>query len=327
MRDFRALRWGVQLVFVALTLWIGVDFVIFRDQVVAGGAVSMPRPAGVEAFLPISALLGLKRLALTGLWDDIHPAGLTLLLAFLLGAALARRAFCSWICPIGTLSRGLEWLRRTVLRLPVRWNPPRWLRRVAVLPKYVVMAGFLWFIGTMPLASVEQFLHLPYNIGADANMLMMFVNLSIKGVLVFAGLLVFSVVVRNGWCRSLCPFGALLAVFGVLSPFRIRRRAEACVRCGQCSRACGMGIRVGEGETVHSLECTGCLSCISACRIAGALEVKAGWGSAVKPWLLPAGALIILAVAYSLALATGHWDAILSLQSYRFAYLFGGHGG
>lgn len=325
MGYLKTARWGVQAAFVGLCLWVGFDFFRFYAQVVAGGAVTVQRPAGVEAFLPISALLGLKRWVLTGLWDDIHPAGLTLLVAFIIGAAVARRAFCSWICPIGTLSRGLEWLRRVVFRLPPRWGGPMWLRYLAELPKYGVLFAFLWFIGSMSLAEIEQFMHMPYNLGADASLLLMFANLSTTGIMIFGGLVVLSIVVRNGWCRILCPYGALLALFGVLSPFRIRRNADACVQCGQCTKACGMGIRVAEKAVVQSLECTACLSCVASCRVAGALEVKSAWGGRVKPWLVPAAALAVLLAAYLLAQATGHWSANFLPADYRFPFMFGGH--
>ncbi|PKU25845.1 4Fe-4S binding protein [Telmatospirillum siberiense] len=326
MRQYRTLRWGVQLFFVLLTVWIGCEFVLFYQQVKGMEPVTIHRPAGVEAFLPISALLGLKRWLFTGLWDEIHPAGLTLLLAFLIGTVVARRAFCSWICPVGTLSRGLEWLRYRLLRLPPRWKVPMLLRRVAALAKYPLLCGFLWVIGSMPLSSIEEFLHMPYNVGADGAMLKLFLHLSLTGTLVVGVLFLFSLILRNGWCRVLCPYGALFGVVGVLSPFRIRRDVGACKSCGACTRACGMGIPVGELTTVNSLECTTCLSCVSACRVNGALGVRAVWGARVRPWLLPAGALAVLFVAYGLARATGHWDAVLPLDNYRFAYLFGGHG-
>lgn len=326
MRSYKNLRWCAQLFFVALTVWIGCEFTLFYMQVRGMGPVTAGRPAGVEAFLPISALLGLKRFLLTGRWDDIHPAGLTLLVAFLVGTVIARRAFCSWICPVGTLLRMLEWFRYRVLRLPPRWKVPMVLRRVSVLAKYPLMAAFLWFIGTMPLSSVEQFLNAPYNFGADGSMLALFLHLSLTGTVVLASLLLLSIVLRNGWCRVLCPYGALFGVAGLLSPFRIHRDVGACKSCGACTRACGMGIRVGELTTVHSLECTTCLSCVSSCRVEGALGVRAVWGGRIRPLLPPAGALAALLLAYGLARATGHWESILTLDNYRFAYLFGGHG-
>ena len=67
-------------------------------------AHSSPRPAAAEAFLPLSALLGLKRFLLTGQYDPIHPAGLTILLVALCTAILCRRGFCGYLCPVGWLS-------------------------------------------------------------------------------------------------------------------------------------------------------------------------------------------------------------------------------
>ena len=46
-------------------------------------------------------------LAVTGLVPEVHPAGMFLLIAFLATSMVFRKSFCSWLCPIGTLS---EWL-------------------------------------------------------------------------------------------------------------------------------------------------------------------------------------------------------------------------
>jgi polyferredoxin len=316
----------VQGVFVLLTAWIGIDFLLFFRQVTAGGAVTVTRPAGVEAFLPISALMALKRLLVTGLWDDVHPAGLALLIAFLLGGVLARRAFCSWICPIGTLSRGLEVVRTRLLRLPPRWAVPTWARRYGPMVKYPLLAGFLWISLSMPVDSIDLFLHAPFNLGADAAMLRMFAELSVTGMAVLSFLVVLSLVLRNGWCRLLCPYGALFAAAGALSPFHVQRDPAACHACGACARACGMGIAVDHLVRVRSAECTSCLSCLSVCRFDGALGVVGPTGRIRRPWLVPAGALAILALAYGLAQATGHWQSDLSLAAYRFAYLMAGAG-
>src|SRR5512138_1106479 len=120
-------RWGVQLAYVAFLVFVALRFASFVDQAVGDGAISVARPPAVEAFLPIAALMAAKRFFLTGFWDGIHPAGLTILLAALATAFLARKAFCSWVCPVGTLSRGLEWLGGKTLWRRGFLVVPRWL--------------------------------------------------------------------------------------------------------------------------------------------------------------------------------------------------------
>ena len=102
------IRQGVQLGFLLLNLWIGAQFYLFvRYYETAGRTIYMERPPGVEGYLPIAALMNLKLLVLTGEFPRLHPAGLTLLVAFLAISLLLRKAFCSWLCPVGTVS---EWL-------------------------------------------------------------------------------------------------------------------------------------------------------------------------------------------------------------------------
>ncbi|KKO20239.1 MAG: hypothetical protein DCC43_05815 [Candidatus Brocadia sp.] len=101
------LRWAVQIAFFIVVLVIGWQFYTFVKYCEAGGkGFYLPRPPGVESFLPISALMGTKYFFGTGKINPIHPAGFVIFGTLLLTAFFFRRGFCGWICPIGTLS---EW--------------------------------------------------------------------------------------------------------------------------------------------------------------------------------------------------------------------------
>ncbi len=101
------LRWSVQIAFFIVVLVIGWQFYTFVKYCEAGGkGFYLPRPPGVESFLPISALMGTKYFFGTGKINPIHPAGFVIFGTLLLTALFFRRGFCGWICPIGTLS---EW--------------------------------------------------------------------------------------------------------------------------------------------------------------------------------------------------------------------------
>src|SRR3989304_4536214 len=104
------LRAVIQGAYVAFFLLAGYEFPLFYTQVVAGAAVTARRAPAVEAFLPISALMSLKYFLLTGNLDRVHPAGLVILVAALVSAFLARKVLCSWVCPVGGISRALEWV-------------------------------------------------------------------------------------------------------------------------------------------------------------------------------------------------------------------------
>src|SRR5512139_3188493 len=79
-RFLPTLRGIVQGAYIAFFVLVGIEFHSFYAQIVSGGPVTAHRPPAVVGFLPISALMGLKRFVLTMRWDDVHPAGLTILL-------------------------------------------------------------------------------------------------------------------------------------------------------------------------------------------------------------------------------------------------------
>jgi polyferredoxin len=319
-RHLPKVRWAVQLAYVAFLVLVCWQFVRFVSQALGDGPITAARPPAVEAFLPIAALLGLKRFLLTGIWDGVHPAGLTVLSAALVTAFLARKAFCSWVCPVGALSRGLEWLgRKTLWRR--RWPAvPRWLDVPLSTLKYVLFGFFGWSVLSMPLAGIEQFLKLPYNAAADAKMLFFFASPSGTALLVIGFLVVLSLVVKHAWCRWLCPYGGLLGIVSFLSPLSVRRDPDRCNDCRACTRACPAEIRVHAKLRVLSPECTGCLSCVAACTTVGALGLARKAPRAFPAWVVPGVALGVMLGFWAVARATGFWESILPPEAFRLAY-------
>ncbi|HSM91807.1 MAG TPA: 4Fe-4S binding protein [Anaeromyxobacteraceae bacterium] len=319
-RSLPKARWAVQGAYVLFLVWVGLRFAAFVDAALADGPIAAHRPPAVEAFLPIAALLAAKRFLLTGYWDPIHPAGLTILLGAVATALLARKAFCSWICPVGTLSRGLEWLgRRTLWRRG--WPAvPRWLDLPLASIKYLLLAFFVRTVAAMPLDAVEEFLRAPYNVAADAKMLQLFRGLSLTAGIVLGALALLSLLVKHLWCRYLCPYGALLGLASLLSPLRVRRDPATCNDCRACTRACPVEIPVHARLRVLSPECTGCMSCVAACTVPDCLGVTREGRRAWSPWLVPAVALAVMLGAWAVARATGFWETETSPEVFRWAY-------
>ena len=73
-----------QLIFLVFMSWVGLRFILFALWAMGSRSDYVPKPPSVEAFLPISALMALKRFLFTGAWDPVHPAGLSILLLALL---------------------------------------------------------------------------------------------------------------------------------------------------------------------------------------------------------------------------------------------------
>jgi polyferredoxin len=300
----------IQSVFLILCLHAGWQFHRFVLWATGASDVFVPRPASVEAFLPIAALMGLRRLLSTGTWDMVHPAGLTILLAAMATALLLRKGFCGYICPVGLATGLLNALGR---RLSLSRVPGPWIVRLLATPKYLALAFFVFtvFIG-MDMQALEQFAASPYNFVADARMLRFFQDPSRTTLTVLAALLVLGVVLRSFWCRYLCPYGALLGLLSWASPMRIRRDSATCVNCGRCTRACPGCIRVQDMEEVLAPECLGCLRCQEACPVDGCITMRAA-GRTVPGWAVGAGSVAVMLGAWLLALAAGRWDQAVPL--------------
>jgi polyferredoxin len=322
-RALPLVRWGVQGGYLLFCLLIGIEFYRFHAQVLAGGPVAASRPGAVEAFLPISALMGLKRFLLTGRYDAIHPAGLTIFIAALVSAVLARKAFCSWICPVGTLSRGIEWLGDRTLRRKRRAETlvPSWLDRALLSLKYLLLAFFGYIVlWRMDVPAIEGFMFGPYNVAVDAKMLLFFTEMSRTVAVTLLALAAASYFVKHFWCRYLCPYGALLGLLSWASPQKVVRDSSACIDCRACTRACPVEIRVHGKGSVLTPECTGCLSCVAACPVPDCLAVGRKGRSGWSPWLLPAAGVGTILLMWGVARLTGHWDTSIPMNELAEAY-------
>lgn len=322
-RALPRLRWIVQALYLIFLLLAGVGFYRFYVQATGGGPVTVHRPPVVEGFLPISALMGIKRLLLTGRFDELHPAGLTILLAAIVSAFLARKSFCSWVCPVGTISRAVEWAgAKTLWRRRKRETLlPGWLDRVLLAPKYLLLSFFAWIVLVrMDVAAIEGFLFAEYNRAVDAKMLLFFVDMSRMTAFVLLALALLSLVVKHTWCRFLCPYGALLGLFSWLSPQRVVRDAAACIDCRACTRACPAEIRVHAKDTVTTPECTGCLSCVCACPVESCLTVGRRGTKGWSPYIVPAVGLGTILLFWAVARLTGHWETALTVPDLAEAY-------
>ena len=304
------LRHAVQAAFLALNVWIGVEFYQFVRYYESGGqTIHATRPPGVEGWLPIASLMNLKVLLLTGRMPAMHAAGMLLLIGFLAASWIFRKSFCGWLCPVGTVSEYL-W------RLGPRFRLPRCLDLPLRSLKYILLALFLYAVASMSAPAIRAFLDGPYGMVADVKMLNFFRLLGLTGGIVVAAIVLASVLVQNFWCRYLCPYGALMGLAGLASPLRIRRDTELCIDCGKCAKACPSALPVDSLVTIGSAECTACLQCVAECPAAGALFLSAPRRRRVPAWAVAAGVIVLFAGAYVYGQGTGHWHTDVPAKVY-----------
>lgn len=303
----------VQTGFLLTCLVLGWQFVRFVEAARAGQVPLPVRPPGVEGFLPISGLMGLRDWWLEGSLNVVHPAATILLIVFLAMAVLLRKAFCSWVCPVGMLSEMLAWVgRRTYGR---NFRMGRWADWPLRGLKWLLLGFFAWHIFTMPAEGLRAFIESPYNRVSDVKMALFFVELGRVGAIVLLLLAVGSTFVNGLWCRYLCPYGAFLGFFARFSPTRVRREPVSCIDCGKCDAICMARLPVSRGTNVWSVECTGCMDCVAACPVDDALQLRTA-RRRIPVWGFAAAVVLLFLGGYLGARSAGLWRNALDDHEY-----------
>jgi len=312
----RRLRLGVQTGVTLLVVYLGYRLYGFTMHYKTHGkAPFVEHPEGVEGFLPIGALTSLKHFLLNLEVHPAHPAALVMFVGAIVVSVALKKGFCGWICPVGFLS---ERLYKPVKKL-FGTNPrvPRRLDYALRSLKYFLLIYFfkeiiLW----MPPEYVAKFLDSDYWMVADVKMLFFFLDISYFSFLIIAFLVLMSLVLRMFWCRYLCPYGALLGVCSLVSPFEITRDEETCIDCGKCSKNCPYHLPVDKKKRIASPDCTSCMTCLSGCPT-GAISYSDYYGKrSISPKVYAA---LIVGIFFGIILVakmTGYWDAGVSDADY-----------
>ncbi len=314
--DSQFLRSVVQFAFALLCLWIGVEFWLFvRWAQSAGAAAYHSRPPGVDGFLPISSLMSLKYWMETGIINNIHPSGLFIFVAILALGLLLKKAFCSWLCPVGTISESLWRFGQKVFKR--NFAAPKWLDYPLRSLKYLLGGFFVYSIWQMDASALKAFIYSPYNKVADVKLYLFFVNISTFALTTVLILAVLSVFVKNFWCRYLCPYGAFLGVLSFLSPLKITRQKSTCIDCELCTKACPAGIKVHKATRVWSDECMSCLECVAVCPVIDTLDMRVSKDSRPVPtWVFGTLVVGVFVAVTGLAMLTNHWHNGITRDEY-----------
>jgi polyferredoxin len=247
LRRWATWRGGVQIGVVALALGAGVR------------ALLVPGSPSVEAYCPFGAIETawvmlargeyLRNLALSN--------GVALLLTLVVTVLLGR-VFCGWACPVGAWQDLMAALTRRIVEpragVPLRFPP--WLERPLRWGKVVVLGVILWASVSAVVPPLAPYCPFRTLFELRWNTL-----LSVGLILTFS---VLAMTVERFWCRYLCPLGALLAPFNLISGWRPRVPVERCVSCGHCQATCPVGIDPVRDGTQHP-ECVRCMKCVETC--------------------------------------------------------------
>jgi NosR/NirI family transcriptional regulator, nitrous oxide reductase regulator len=167
-----------------------------------------------------------------------------------------RGLFCGWLCPFGALQEFAHHLGR-LLRLPKVEPTPLWDKRLKGI-KYLLLAGMVATAILAPdhidtVAEAEPF----------KTAITTFFLRDWPYVAYAVAWLILGMVTFKGFCRYVCPLGALMAIGGLLRGRDwISRRAECGSPCQLCKVRCNYGAIKPDGRVTYS-ECFQCLDCVT----------------------------------------------------------------
>ncbi|QYJ79098.1 4Fe-4S binding protein [Shewanella acanthi] len=307
------LRQGCQHLLALSLFMVAIQYCINAIQLKQGATPWLMRPDVVDAFLPIAGGIELKAIISLNLWDQTHPAAAVMLAAVLLTGLICKRAFCGWACPLGLAGEYLYGLRKRFIKAELL--PPAWLDWPLRMLKYLLLLALCYIVIGMPSASIPYYLQGNYHKIADLKMGMFFITPGIITLACFGVILMLAAWRRQGFCRYLCPYGAMLGILSFASPLKIRRNKEHCLieakgmKCDKCTRACPANIIIHTQTTVRSDECQACMRCVSACPKSEALGFSLKTGHRVSHKVLVVLLLLCLFALPLTAYLSGFWHS------------------
>lgn len=155
--------------------------------------------------------------------DSSYHLPLVVLLLFILPILftfLFGRVFCAGVCPLGALQELVNVRNFRISRAVSS--------ALSCIP-WVYLAFTLLYAATRSqflICRFDPFIGI-FRFGGDAGMILF-------GVI----LLLLSVFVGRPFCRFLCPYGAILSLFGKVSLRKVSITSEPCINCTLCHNAC-----------------------------------------------------------------------------------------
>lgn len=191
----------------------------------------------------------------TGFWvgSDVLVSAAIILTVYTL---LSGRMFCSWVCPMNSVTDLARWLRNifeiSTNAVSLNRNLRLWLLGLSMVLSAIT--GLAAFETISPIG----FLHREIVFGVGA------------GWAVVLAVFLFDLgIVKNGWCGHICPLGAFYGLVGNFGLLKVKHKKEKCTNCNACFKVCPevqvLDIVGKKDGFIKAGECTNCSRCIEVC--------------------------------------------------------------
>ena len=258
-----------------------------------------------EAYCPFGGIASLgSKLSQGTMSCNMSETQVLLGIGVILGIILIGKLFCSYVCPIGSIT---EWFGKLGEKWKIRIEMPKIYDRPLRALKYGILFAALYYTMTSSELFCKEFD--PYfasvNLFNNTDIVLYF------AIPAFVFTILGAIFFRLFWCKYLCPLGAISNIFlnvtgavviillfmianyfgaglsyiwlllglvivglvnelGLMKSFlmpipKITRNTDTCSECGICDEECPQGIIISKFEKVNHIDCTLCSDCIHAC--------------------------------------------------------------
>ena len=226
-------------------------FLWYRGKITRTIAVAVLLVSALFGFLFASVAPYLFQLLLLGnlgafLVFTIVILGLLFLLTLIFG-----RIFCGSLCPLGALQE-----LASLAPVPkIRFRAKRALYAIRfIVLGIIIVSALLLSVNVLGYLGVLDLFLLTFSLGTA----------------VMLTILIISLFFYRPFCRALCPYGAILSLGALASPFKLRRN-PSCIECGKCEFACPVD-EAKRGDLKG--ECYLCGRCTEVCPVKGAITYR-----------------------------------------------------
>ena len=326
----------IQLVIMGLLVYMGVRFFVDKNYL-----------PDYEAYCPFGGIQALSSFFVNNsLACSMTSVQIVMGVMLLLAIIVVSKLFCSYICPIGSIS---EWIGSLGEKLEMRYTVNGIADKLLRSLKYILLLVTFYFtISSSELfcKKFDPFYATVSGFNSDVSVIM--------GIIAISLVIVGSFYIRLLWCKYICPLGALSNIFrfslifvgitglyfilysaGIRIDFiwlvavlcitgytlellsinnkvfpllKITRNIDTCTSCQLCTKSCPQAIDVASQETVKHIDCNMCGDCINVCPEKDTLAINRKG----KKWL-PA---IILVVLVAIGIVVGKTFEVPTIAEY-----------
>jgi len=294
MADIGRFRFWVQIFFFLLLVYGGYLSINVGDQLPTFGCV-FEEGRGGSCYL-----MGFQHQMATPWARMFSGRGIGILvglLTFVGFFVVFNKAWCGYICPLGTIQDWLTILRQKLGIRDTEYSEAIFTRLKKV--KYILLLLLILIpmgIGNsfFGLAKLNHDFGVPFCMICPGRTVMpiftgdfsqLSIDFSSTTKMVFTGLgmlvtgmfFVASFFNKRFFCLF-CPMSAFHFIFYKAGFLRLTKVGSKCTKCGNCYRACDVGIRAIaediESKNIVKDDCMMCLKCVAVCPEEGCLEAS-----------------------------------------------------